>query len=89
MEMLVTFALKSFLIAGATLGLLQLLKGRSAAERSMVAHLGLLALVLFPLFLWLGWWSARGRWRLPVLAGAFLALQAFAAAEFATWHWVA
>ena len=47
------------------------------------------ALVLFPLFLWLGWWSARGRWRLPVLAGAFLALQAFAAAEFATWHWVA
>lgn len=47
------------------------------------------AVVLFPLFLWLGWWAARGRWRLPVLAGAFLALQCFAAAAFATWHWVA
>jgi bla regulator protein BlaR1 len=43
MEMLVTFALKSVLIAGVTLGLLHLLRGRSAAERSMVAHLGLLA----------------------------------------------
>lgn len=49
MEMLVTFALKSVLIAGVTLGLLHLLRGRSAAERSMVAHLGLLTLVLFPL----------------------------------------
>ena len=49
MEMLVTFALKSVLIAGVTLLLLHLLRGRSAAERSMVAHLGLLALVLFPL----------------------------------------
>lgn len=48
MELLVTFALKSVLIAGATLGLLHLLKGRSAAERGMVAHLGLLALVLLP-----------------------------------------
>jgi len=47
------------------------------------------ALVLFPLFLWLGWWAARGRARLPVLAALFLGLQAFAAAEFATWHWVA
>lgn len=46
-------------------------------------------LVLFPLFLWLGWWSARARWRAPVIGGAFLALQAFAAAEFATWHWFA
>jgi hypothetical protein len=46
-------------------------------------------LVLFPLFLWLGWWAARGRWRLPVLGAAFLGLQAFAASEFATWHWVA
>ena len=49
MEMLVTFAVKSLLIAGATLGVLHLLRSRSAAERSMVAHLGLLALVLFPL----------------------------------------
>nr|WP_314446744.1 M56 family metallopeptidase [uncultured Sphingomonas sp.] len=49
MELLVTFALKSVLIAGVTLGILHLLKSRSAAERSIVAHLGLLALVLFPL----------------------------------------
>jgi hypothetical protein len=47
------------------------------------------ALVLFPLFLWLGWWAARGPRRLPALAGVFLGLQLFAAAEFATWHWVA
>ncbi len=46
-------------------------------------------LVLFPLFLWAGWWAARGRGRLEVLAGVFLAVQALAAAEFATWHWVA
>lgn len=49
MEMLATFALKSVLIAGLTLGLLRMLRSRSAAERSMVAHLGLLMLVLFPL----------------------------------------
>lgn len=49
MEMLATFAFKSFLIAGVTLGLLHLSRGRSAADRSMIAHLGLLALVLFPL----------------------------------------
>ncbi|MEJ7783254.1 MAG: mannosyltransferase family protein [Solirubrobacteraceae bacterium] len=47
------------------------------------------ALVLYPLFLWLGWWAARGRVRLPVLAALFLGLQALGAAEFATWHWVA
>lgn len=47
------------------------------------------ALVLFPLFLWLGWWSARGRLRGYLLGGAFLALQVWAVAEFATWHWVA
>jgi hypothetical protein len=46
-------------------------------------------LVLFPLFMWLGWWTVRGRLRLPVLAVVLLGLQAFAAAEFATWHWVA
>lgn len=49
MEMLITFALKSVLIAGVTLLLLRMLRGRSAAERGMVAHLGLLALVLLPL----------------------------------------
>jgi hypothetical protein len=47
------------------------------------------ALVLFPLFLWLGWWAARGRARLPVLAGGFMGIQLIAVAEFATWHWVA
>lgn len=46
MHILIGIALKSLLIAGLTLGLLQLLKGRSAAERSWVAHIGLLALVI-------------------------------------------
>jgi len=46
-------------------------------------------LMLFPLFLWLGWWASRGRRRLPVLCGAMFVLQAFALAEFATWHWFA
>ena len=47
--------------------------------------------VLFPLFMWAGWWVSRPghRWRAPVayvLSGVGLA--AFAA-QFATWHWVA
>jgi bla regulator protein blaR1 len=46
MHVLIGIALKSLLIAGITLGLLQLLKKRSAAERSWVAHIGLLALVI-------------------------------------------
>ena len=46
-------------------------------------------LVLFPLFMWLGWWAARGRGRTLVLGGVLLAGQAAAAAEFATWHWFA
>lgn len=46
MTVLIMIALKSLLIAGLTLGLLQLLKGRSAAERSWVAHIGLLALII-------------------------------------------
>jgi len=46
MSVLIGIALKSLLIAGLTLGLLQLLKSRSAAERSWVAHIGLLALVI-------------------------------------------
>jgi len=44
MHVLIGIALKSLLIAGLTLGLLQLMKNRSAAERSWVAHIGLLAL---------------------------------------------
>jgi beta-lactamase regulating signal transducer with metallopeptidase domain len=46
MSVLLGIALKSLLIAGLTLGLLQLLKARSAAERSWVAHIGLLALII-------------------------------------------
>lgn len=46
------------------------------------------ALVLFGLFMWLGHW-ARPPARLMLLGAAFLGLQAFAAAAFATWHWVA
>src|SRR5690349_7990971 len=49
MSVLIGIALKSLLIAGLTLGLLQLLKQRSAAERSWVAHIGLFALVLMAL----------------------------------------
>jgi beta-lactamase regulating signal transducer with metallopeptidase domain len=46
MHVLIGIALKSLLIAGITLGLLELMKKRSAAERSWVAHIGLLALVI-------------------------------------------
>ncbi len=47
--LLVPFALKSLLIVGLTLGLLRLLRDRSAAERNMIAHFGLLALLIMPL----------------------------------------
>ena len=46
---LLLLALKSLLVAAAVLGLLRLTRARSAAERSTIAHLGLLALVLLPL----------------------------------------
>ena len=46
MNVLIEIALKSVLIAGLTLGLLELMKNRSAAERSWIAHIGLLALVI-------------------------------------------
>ena len=49
MHVLIGIALKSLLIAGLTLGLLQLMRNRSAAERSWVAHIGLLALVIMAL----------------------------------------
>jgi beta-lactamase regulating signal transducer with metallopeptidase domain len=45
MQVLVAIALKSLLVAGVTLGLLELMKRRSASDRSWVAHIGLLALV--------------------------------------------
>ena len=46
MSVLIAIALKSLLIAGLTLALLALMRRRSAAERSWVAHVGLLALVI-------------------------------------------
>src|SRR6266542_1325793 len=46
MDVLLGIALKSLLVAGLTLGLLELMKRRSAAERSWIAHSGLFALVL-------------------------------------------
>jgi bla regulator protein BlaR1 len=46
MHVLIEIAVKSLLIAGLALGLLALMKRRSAAERSWVAHIGLLALVI-------------------------------------------
>ncbi len=46
--MLIGLAWKSALIAGLTLGLLQLARSRSAGERSLVAHVGLLALLVLP-----------------------------------------
>jgi beta-lactamase regulating signal transducer with metallopeptidase domain len=49
MNVLIAIALKSVLIAGLTLGLLMLMKRRSAAERSWVAHIGLFALVIMAL----------------------------------------
>jgi beta-lactamase regulating signal transducer with metallopeptidase domain len=49
MEILLGLALKSLFIAGITLGLLHLTRTRSASERSLIAHLGLLALVALPL----------------------------------------
>jgi len=46
---LILLALKSLLVAAAALGLLRLTRARSAAERSTIAHLGLVALVVLPL----------------------------------------
>ncbi|MEA1072858.1 M56 family metallopeptidase [Sphingomonas sp. LY160] len=49
METLIGLALKSLLVAAVTLGLLYLTRRRSASERSLIAHLGLVALVALPL----------------------------------------
>jgi hypothetical protein len=46
--------------------------------------------VLYPLFLWLGWWLAQGpAWRRAVVLGLFAVGLAACSALFATWHWVA
>ena len=47
-SLLTSLALKSLVLAGITLGLLRLAKGRSPAERSLIAHFGLLAVLLLP-----------------------------------------
>jgi bla regulator protein BlaR1 len=47
--LLVLVAIKSLLIAAGTLFLLRLMRCRSTADRSTVAHLGLLALIILPL----------------------------------------
>jgi hypothetical protein len=45
--------------------------------------------VLFPLFMWFGFWLARHRlWRVPILLVSAI-LAAWFAAEYATWHFVA
>ena len=49
MEWFVALAAKSFLIAGGALLLLRLLRNRSAADRSWVAHLALGGLLLLPI----------------------------------------
>ena len=49
MQVLIAIAIKSLLISGLTLTLLALMRQRSAAERSWVAHIGLLALVIMAL----------------------------------------
>jgi len=48
MEWLVPLAAKSFLVAGGALLLLRLLRNRSAADRSWIAHLALAGLLLLP-----------------------------------------
>jgi hypothetical protein len=48
MDLLLPIAAKSFLVAGAVLLLLKLAQNRSASDRSWIAHLGLLAILLLP-----------------------------------------
>jgi hypothetical protein len=46
--------------------------------------------VLFPLFLWLGQWMARGpAWRRTAVLSVFAVGLAACSALFSTWHWVA
>jgi beta-lactamase regulating signal transducer with metallopeptidase domain len=71
MSTLIGLALKSVVIAGVTLCALRLLGRRSAAIRSRVAHLGLVALIALPAALLLPAWSV-----LPVPEVAPFASQA-------------
>jgi beta-lactamase regulating signal transducer with metallopeptidase domain len=48
MDLLLPIAVKSFLLAGAVLLLLKLAQNRSASDRSWIAHLGVVAILLLP-----------------------------------------
>jgi beta-lactamase regulating signal transducer with metallopeptidase domain len=65
MQVLIAIAIKSLLISGLTLGLLALMRQRSAAERSWVAHIGLLALVIMALVPLVVTWNVEA----PALLG--------------------
>jgi mannosyltransferase PIG-V len=45
--------------------------------------------VLFPLFMWFGWWASQGQWRQRAVMGVSAAGLVVFTAQFATWHWVA
>ena len=65
MQVLIAIAIKSLLISGLTLGVLALMRQRSAAERSWVAHIGLLALVIMALVPLVVTWNVEA----PALMG--------------------
>lgn len=48
-SLLASLALKSLALAALPLGILRLARGRTPAERSLIAHLGLLAILLLPI----------------------------------------
>jgi bla regulator protein BlaR1 len=48
MNALIAIAIKSLLVAGVALLMLRIARGRSAGERSLIAHAGLLGLILLP-----------------------------------------
>ncbi|MGB6185611.1 MAG: M56 family metallopeptidase, partial [Sphingopyxis granuli] len=95
---LLELGLKSLLIAGLTLAILRLVRSRSAAERSLVAHAGLVALLALPVAALLlpQWtplpaaWSVRQAAALPVTEVAAMpaaALRDAAPVAAATWNW--
>ena len=80
MTVLIGIAFKSLLIAALTLGLLGLMKRRSAAERSWIAHAGLFALVLMAVApLALPYWTVEGPAMLGKAPSAETDPQVFAA----------